>query len=129
MVGDLLLRQRQAVTGSGAVDAERDQAVAQLKEESGETFLAIGAPETDIPVVEVPLVLRELPGEKHRDAELSGGQLARFLVMDPPRRGRGQRLDRIGLLRHEDRLDAADLAWEEQHNDLPAAVGEGPASR
>src|SRR6185437_6849836 len=98
MVGDLLLGQRQPVTGSGAVDAERDQAVAQLQEEGGEAFLAIRAPETDIPVVEVPLVLGELPGEKHRDAELSGGQLARFFVMDAPRRSWGQRLYRIGLL-------------------------------
>ena len=77
----------------------------------------------------MPLVLGELPGKSHCDGELPGRQIARFLVMDPPRRGRGQRLDRIGLARHEDRLDAADLAGQKQHNDLAAAVRERPAAR
>src|SRR5438045_8665250 len=93
MVGDLLLGQRQSVTCSGAADAKRDEAVAQLQKECREAFLAIGAPETDIPVMEVPLVLRELPGEKHRDAKLPGCQLGRCLVVDSPRRGRGQPSD------------------------------------
>src|SRR5256885_11916861 len=102
MVGDLLLGQRQSIAGSGAADAKRDEAVAQLQKECREAFLAIGAPETDIPVMEVPLVLRELPGEKHRDAKLSGCQLARCLVMESARPGRGQPFGRVGVVRPGD---------------------------
>src|SRR5262249_51999565 len=49
--------------------------------------------------------------------------------MDAARRSRGQGLDRIGLARHEDRFDAADLARQEQYDDLAPAVRQRPAAR
>ena len=97
VVGDLLLGQRQPVAGSGACHAERYQAVAQFEQESGQPFLSVGAAETNVPVVQMAFILRELPSEKYRDGKILGGQTAGFLVVNPPCRCRRQRLDRVGL--------------------------------
>ena len=74
-------------------------------------------------------ILGELPGQIYRDGEILGRQVAGFLVMDPPGRGRGERLDGVRLMGHEDRLDPAHLAGQEQDDDLPPPVGEGAAAR
>src|SRR5437764_15481958 len=95
MVGDLLLRQRQAIAGSRACHAERRQTVAQFKQESGQPFFPIGPAEANVPVVQMAFVLRELPGEKYRDGEILGGQIAGILVVNSSCRCRSERLDRV----------------------------------
>ena len=72
MIGDLLLREGQAVPHLGAIDAQGGQPVAQLQQERGEPFFSVCATEAHIPVMQMALVLGELPGEDHCDGEILG---------------------------------------------------------
>ena len=102
MVGDLLLGQRQPIAACRAGHAEGRQPVAQFEEECSQPFLPIGSAEANIPVVQMAFVLRELPGKIYGDGKILGRQVAGFLVMNSTGRGRGERLDGVRLMGHED---------------------------